>query len=198
MCVCISVLRIFFLNLLLFRKSLVPEKIQIKREVILVILKLTIVSFEDLCCIFLVGTWLIFPWNRYHVSFVDPINGVVPVEQKSLSKPISVDEGERQEGKHEKSSQKLSALNFGASSDNSWCNFVEESAPPERQVSPEKLYRAAVLRNRFADTIFKAKEKALEKVCYPYLTWQHICIQCFLASCIWDVVSYLLIFGSGW
>ncbi|KAM5571730.1 hypothetical protein ABKV19_012027 [Rosa sericea] len=66
----------------------------------------------------------------------DPINGVVPVEQKSPSKPISVEEGERQE---------------------------EESAPPERQVSPEKLYRAAVLRNRFADTIFKAKEKALEK-----------------------------------
>ncbi|XP_062029109.1 transcription factor GTE10-like isoform X2 [Rosa rugosa] len=66
----------------------------------------------------------------------DPINGVVPVEQKSPSKPVSVEEGERQE---------------------------EESAPPERQVSPEKLYRAAVLRNRFADTIFKAKEKALEK-----------------------------------
>lgn len=61
-CVCISVLRIFFLkSSFLFRKSLVPEKIQIKREVILVILKLTIVSFEDLCCIFLVGTWLIFP-----------------------------------------------------------------------------------------------------------------------------------------
>ncbi|KAL6218543.1 hypothetical protein ACLB2K_011753 [Fragaria x ananassa] len=64
----------------------------------------------------------------------DPINGVVPVEQKSPSKPISVEEGERQE---------------------------EESAPPERQVSPQKLYRAALLRNRFADTIFKAKEKAL-------------------------------------
>ncbi|XP_050379273.1 transcription factor GTE8 isoform X2 [Argentina anserina] len=67
----------------------------------------------------------------------DPINGVVPlVGEKSLSKPISVDGGGRQE---------------------------EESTPPERQVSPEKLYRAAVLRNRFADTIFKAKEKALEK-----------------------------------
>ncbi|XP_031271767.1 transcription factor GTE10-like isoform X3 [Pistacia vera] len=40
----------------------------------------------------------------------------------------------------------------------------EESAPSERQVSPEKLYRAALLRNRFADTILKAREKALEKV----------------------------------
>ncbi|TYI67124.1 hypothetical protein E1A91_D09G276600v1 [Gossypium mustelinum] len=40
---------------------------------------------------------------------------------------------------------------------------VEESAPSERQVSPEKLYRAALLRNRFADTVLKAREKALEK-----------------------------------
>ncbi|CAL1389047.1 unnamed protein product [Linum trigynum] len=39
----------------------------------------------------------------------------------------------------------------------------EESAPPERQVSPEKMYRAALLRNRFADTILKARAKALEK-----------------------------------
>ncbi|XP_044485776.1 transcription factor GTE10-like isoform X2 [Mangifera indica] len=44
-----------------------------------------------------------------------------------------------------------------------------ESAPSERQVSPEKLYRAALLRNRFADTILKARVKALEKVdkCNP-------------------------------
>ncbi|GAV68250.1 Bromodomain domain-containing protein [Cephalotus follicularis] len=39
----------------------------------------------------------------------------------------------------------------------------EESAPSERQVSPEKLYRAALLRSRFADTIIKAREKALDK-----------------------------------
>ncbi|XP_027351739.1 transcription factor GTE10-like isoform X2 [Abrus precatorius] len=38
-----------------------------------------------------------------------------------------------------------------------------ESAAPKRQVSPEKLYRAALLRSRFADTILKAQEKALEK-----------------------------------
>ncbi|KAJ6375413.1 hypothetical protein OIU77_000403 [Salix suchowensis] len=38
-----------------------------------------------------------------------------------------------------------------------------ESAPLERQVSPDKLYRAALLKNRFADTILKAREKALEK-----------------------------------
>ncbi|KAE8728952.1 thymidylate kinase-like isoform X1 [Hibiscus syriacus] len=34
-----------------------------------------------------------------------------------------------------------------------------ESAPVERQVSPEKLYRAAILKNQFADTILKAREK---------------------------------------
>ncbi|KAL2459586.1 Transcription factor GTE10 [Forsythia ovata] len=38
-----------------------------------------------------------------------------------------------------------------------------ESAPPERQVSPEKLYRAALLRSRFADIIIKAQENTLEK-----------------------------------
>ncbi|XP_030457986.2 transcription factor GTE10-like isoform X2 [Syzygium oleosum] len=40
----------------------------------------------------------------------------------------------------------------------------EENTPPERQVSPEKHYRAALVRSRFAETIFKAREKALEKV----------------------------------
>lgn len=34
-----------------------------------------------------------------------------------------------------------------------------ESAPPERQVSPDKSIRAALLRSRFAETILKAREK---------------------------------------
>ncbi|KAH9329584.1 hypothetical protein KI387_001692, partial [Taxus chinensis] len=38
-----------------------------------------------------------------------------------------------------------------------------ESAPSERQVSPDKLYRAALLRSRFADTILKAQEKTLKQ-----------------------------------
>jgi len=38
-----------------------------------------------------------------------------------------------------------------------------ESAPSERQVSPDKLYRAALLRNRFVDTILKAQEKTLSQ-----------------------------------
>lgn len=44
------------------------------------------------------------------------------------------------------------------------CNILGESAPPERQVSPEKLYRAALLRSRFADIIIKARENTIEKV----------------------------------
>ncbi|URE47106.1 bromodomain domain containing protein [Musa troglodytarum] len=39
-----------------------------------------------------------------------------------------------------------------------------EHAPSERQVSPQKLYRAALLRSRFADTILKAREKTLDQV----------------------------------
>ncbi|KAI3813097.1 hypothetical protein L1987_17813 [Smallanthus sonchifolius] len=38
-----------------------------------------------------------------------------------------------------------------------------DSAPSSGQVSPGKLYRAAVLKNRFADTIFKAREKTLNQ-----------------------------------
>ncbi|GFZ17410.1 nuclear protein X1 [Actinidia rufa] len=38
-----------------------------------------------------------------------------------------------------------------------------ENTPLGRQVSPDKLYRAALLKSRFADTILKAQEKTLEK-----------------------------------
>ncbi|KAK4414163.1 Transcription factor GTE10 [Sesamum alatum] len=43
------------------------------------------------------------------------------------------------------------------------CRQEGESAPPERQVSPEKQYRAALLRSRFADIIIKAQENTIEK-----------------------------------
>ncbi|CAA7034957.1 unnamed protein product [Microthlaspi erraticum] len=39
----------------------------------------------------------------------------------------------------------------------------EETALPERQISPGKAYRAVLLKNRFADTIMKAREKSLAK-----------------------------------
>ncbi|KAM6565504.1 hypothetical protein CsatA_024632 [Cannabis sativa] len=38
-----------------------------------------------------------------------------------------------------------------------------DSAPSGRQVSPEKQYRAALLKNRFADTILRAREKTLNE-----------------------------------
>lgn len=40
-----------------------------------------------------------------------------------------------------------------------------DSAPSERPVSPDKLYRVAILKKRFADTILKAQEKTLKQVC---------------------------------
>ncbi|CAI9787340.1 unnamed protein product [Fraxinus pennsylvanica] len=43
------------------------------------------------------------------------------------------------------------------------CRQEGESASPDRQVSPQKLYRAALLRSRFADIIIKAQENSLER-----------------------------------
>lgn len=45
-----------------------------------------------------------------------------------------------------------------------WSTIEGESAPNETQVSPGKLYRAALLKSRFADTILKAREKTLSQV----------------------------------
>ncbi|KAL0287257.1 UNVERIFIED_CONTAM: Transcription factor GTE10 [Sesamum angustifolium] len=42
-------------------------------------------------------------------------------------------------------------------------NSGGESGLPDRQVSPEKLYRAALLRGRFADIIIKAQENTIGK-----------------------------------
>ncbi|GAB4847943.1 hypothetical protein Ancab_027003 [Ancistrocladus abbreviatus] len=43
------------------------------------------------------------------------------------------------------------------------CSQDGETAPGEKQVLPEKLYRAALLKSRFADTILKAREKTLSQ-----------------------------------
>ncbi|KAF8390596.1 hypothetical protein HHK36_025123 [Tetracentron sinense] len=64
---------------------------------------------------------------------IQSVSGLDQFEQNPPPKPVSVEADCHQEG---------------------------ESAP-ERQVSPEKLYRAALLRRRFADTILKAREKTL-------------------------------------
>ncbi|GAB2269711.1 hypothetical protein Dimus_004633 [Dionaea muscipula] len=63
-------------------------------------------------------------------------NGLSQPERNHLTKPLSVEVDGDKEG---------------------------ESALSGRQVSPDKLYRAALLRNRFADTILKAQEKTLDK-----------------------------------
>jgi hypothetical protein len=44
------------------------------------------------------------------------------------------------------------------------CQQDGDSGPTERQVSPDKLYRVAILKNRFLDTILKAREKTLTQV----------------------------------
>ncbi|XP_043723847.1 transcription factor GTE9-like [Telopea speciosissima] len=67
---------------------------------------------------------------------IQSVSGVDQLEQNPQTRPVSVDADGHQGG---------------------------ESAPSERQVSPEKLYRAALLRSRFADTILKAREKALDQ-----------------------------------
>ncbi|KAK9988619.1 hypothetical protein SO802_028858 [Lithocarpus litseifolius] len=72
----------------------------------------------------------------------ESLDGMGLVEQDSQSKPISAEADDHQDG---------------------------ESAPSKRQVSPDnKAYRAALLKRRFVDTIFKAQEKALEKVGCSY------------------------------
>ncbi|GAU29049.1 hypothetical protein TSUD_165680 [Trifolium subterraneum] len=47
------------------------------------------------------------------------------------------------------------------SSFDSDCQQDGDSGPTERQVSPDKLYRVAILKKRFLDTILKAREKTL-------------------------------------
>lgn len=70
-------------------------------------------------------------------------------------------------------------------------NIIGESAPSERQVSPEKQYRAALLRSRFADTILKAREKALEKVCPTFSCILSVCIGVFICLFFACSISHL-------
>ncbi|XVF16246.1 hypothetical protein REPUB_Repub10bG0015000 [Reevesia pubescens] len=62
------------------------------------------------------------------------VSALDQLEQTSQPKPSSVESDSRQDG---------------------------DSAPVERHISPEKRYRAALIKNRFADTILKAREKTL-------------------------------------
>ena len=47
---------------------------------------------------------------------------------------------------------------------NSFINIAGNYAASEKPVSPERLFRAALLKNRFVDTILRAKEKTMAQV----------------------------------
>ncbi|XP_045803462.1 transcription factor GTE10-like isoform X1 [Trifolium pratense] len=87
-----------------------------------------------------VGPGLTYDQNRGDLSNPETVNDSTnlgsQVDQSLQTKPVTIESESHQDG---------------------------ESAAAKRQVSPEKLYRAALLRSRFADTILKAQEKALEK-----------------------------------
>lgn len=72
---------------------------------------------------------------------------------------ISVEGDGHQEGKHESNEENWVQFVLGILLPIMLLNILGESAPSERQVSPEKRYRAALLIGRFADTILKAREK---------------------------------------
>ncbi|CAL9767824.1 unnamed protein product, partial [Musa acuminata subsp. burmannicoides] len=74
------------------------------------------------------------PITSNYWQLAGPSNGLNFSEKDADPKPLLVGSDECQEGDH---------------------------TPSERKVSPEKLYRAALLRSRFADTIVKAREKTL-------------------------------------
>lgn len=78
-------------------------------------------------------------------------------EKSDIMSPI---DGSQFAGESEQQEQKTHMK--GSLSDD--CHQEGENAPTERQISPEKLYRAALLKSRFADTILKAREKTLDKV----------------------------------
>ncbi|KAJ7974758.1 Transcription factor like [Quillaja saponaria] len=59
------------------------------------------------------------------------------------------------------SQQKPSSVESDCCQDGIIASTEGDCAATERQVSPERLYRAALLKNRFADTILKAREKTL-------------------------------------
>ncbi|KAG6424791.1 hypothetical protein SASPL_115211 [Salvia splendens] len=63
--------------------------------------------------------------------------------------------------KGDQAGEHLSASEFDHLDDGSVKPSSMEGAQDDRQVSPDKLYRAAILKNRFLDTILKAREKTL-------------------------------------
>ena len=115
--------------------------------------------------------------NTHYLT--ESVSGMDQLEQTSQQKPNYVESDSQQDGKSKEENYLLLVL--GTISLITLFNILGESLT-DRQLSPEKLYRAAVLKNRFADTIFKAREKTLNQVglkfgllvYLPYL-WLSIC-----------------------
>ncbi|KAK8940276.1 Transcription factor GTE8 [Platanthera guangdongensis] len=92
------------------------------------------------------------------------LNIEVPRSLKSTKKTLRSQGGNRQEkGPKVGADQAEQNAHRKAASVITNGSLEGENAPSERQVSPDKLYRAALLRSRFADTILKAREKTLDQ-----------------------------------
>ncbi|PQP98237.1 transcription factor GTE8 [Prunus yedoensis var. nudiflora] len=79
------------------------------------------------------------------------------LDEKTIDNPLEGNQSDSGLDQVEQSSQQK------PSPVESDCCQDGDSAPTERPVSPEKQYRAAVLKNRFADTILRAREKTLNQ-----------------------------------
>lgn len=116
-------------------------------------------------------------------SFSEPDNSSSESELDGAktSKPVNISEGQESldsgalldektsAGNPCEENQSVSGVDQLEQTSQQKPNYVESDSQQDgesltdRQVSPEKLYRAAVLKNRFADTIFKAREKTLNQ-----------------------------------
>lgn len=71
-------------------------------------------------------------------------------------------------------------------------NIVGDSARSERQVSPDKLYRFAQVKNRFLDTILKAREKTLSQVGFKTCLPANSVISLFRSLRVWIWTGWIL------
>ncbi|XP_025014937.2 transcription factor GTE8 isoform X2 [Ricinus communis] len=92
---------------------------------------------------------------------LDDKTSAVDLLERNQSCPESVSGLDQLE---QTSQQKPSSVESDCCQDDLPANILGDSAPNERQVSPDKLFRAAMLKNRFAETILKAREKTLSQV----------------------------------
>ncbi|RVW14133.1 Transcription factor GTE8 [Vitis vinifera] len=109
-------------------------------------------------------------------SFSEPDNSSSESELDGAktSKPVNISEGQESldsgalldektsAGNPCEENQSVSGMDQLEQTSQQKPNYVESDS--QQDGIPEKLYRAAVLKNRFADTIFKAREKTLNQI----------------------------------